>query len=129
MRFFKDGRRVFAAVCILSLAGALLPGAYDAAGSAGEVMYVLHPYLWVLPLCVAGPFLSALGGIAPLIAFFPPGLCFLLCPYYPGAAGTALLFLLLSLFSAEAGREAAKRIDRKKGARDGAVNGKKARRR
>ncbi len=122
----SSGTAAFAATCLASLAGVFLPEAYDRMGSAGTVLYVLHPWLWVLPLALAGPFLSSWGGVPPLISFFPPGLSLLLSPRYPGMAGRALFFLLLSLLSAEAGREGAARKNKNgKGIRKGARgNGK-----
>ncbi len=117
----NGGWAVWGVMCLLSLAGFFLPYAYESMDSAGLLLYALHPWAWVLPLCLAGPFLASLKGVAPIAAFFPPGLCFLMCPKYPGAAGRALLFLLLSLAAAEAGRETAARKQKNtKGIRKGA---------
>ena len=124
----NEGWAVWGGVCLLSAAGFLLPYAYERMDSAGLVMYVLHPWVWVLPLSLAGPFLASLKGVPPIVSFFPPGLCFLMCPKYPGMTGRALVFLLLSLAAAEAGREAAARKDKNaKGIRKGAERGGRGR--
>ena len=120
----NGGWGVWGIICLLSAAGFFLPYAYERMDSAGLLLYVLHPWVWMLPLGLAGPFLASLKGVPPLIAFFPPGLCFLMCPKYPGMAGQALVLLLLSLAAAEAGREAAARKQKNtKGIRKSAERG------
>lgn len=120
----NGGWAAWGVMCMLSAAGIFLPYAYENTDSAGLLLYVLHPWVWVLPLALAGPFLTSMKGVPPLIAFFPPGFCFLLCPKYPGMAGRALIFLLLSLAAAEAGRETAARKEKNtKGIPKGAKRG------
>ena len=127
---FSDprGRACYAGMCLLSAAGIFLPRLYGPT-EAGLALYAAHPYIEVLPLCLAGPFLCSLWGVPPIVSFFPPGLCFLLTPDYPGMAGTALVFLLVSLVSAEAGREwrarkgGGEKTDHMKGLRKGGKRG------
>ena len=102
------GWALYGGMCLLSAAGMFLPRLYDSAGE-GLVLYAAHPCVLVLPMCLIGPCLCSRMGVPPIVSFFPPGLCFLLSPDYPGMAGWALLFLFLSLVSAEAGREWAAR--------------------
>ncbi len=108
----SGGWAVFGTVCLLSAAGFFLPFAYERMDSAGLLLYALHPWVWTLPLALAGPFLASARGVPPIVSFSPPGLSLLLCPAFPGAAGQALIFLLLSLAAAEAGREWAARKEK-----------------
>ena len=81
---FSDprGRACYAGMCLLSAAGIFLPRLYGPT-EAGLALYAAHPYIAVLPLCLAGPFLCSLWGVPPIVSFFPPGLCFLLAPLEP----------------------------------------------
>ncbi len=100
----------FGVLCLGSAAVQLLPLLY--AGLEGDLppaLAVLHPFLGVLPAALAGPFLAARRGVLPIAAFFPPGLFFLLNPFYPGRASFGCALLLLSLVSACAGQEWEKR--------------------
>ena len=132
---FSDprGRAYYAVMCLLSAAVMFLPRLYGPS-AAGLALYAAHPYIAVLPLCLAGPFLCSLRGVPPIVSFFPPGLCFLMTPDYPGMAGTALVFLFVSLVSAEAGRErrarqGGEKTNHMKGLRKGAKRGGKKKKR
>ncbi|MBQ8136337.1 MAG: hypothetical protein IJ174_02795 [Clostridia bacterium] len=92
------------AFCLLVFLSALLqclPLLYGDS-DLGLLLYALHPWAITLPFALVSSFFVS-RVLNPLAAFFPPGLCFLLSPLYPGFAGAGLVILLLSLFSAEAG--------------------------
>ncbi len=89
---------LLAAVSVLLQCLPLLYGDSD----AGQLLYMLHPWVLTLPFALAGPFFAS-RVLHPLAAFFPPGLAFLFSPLYPGFAAAGLGMMLLSLFAAESG--------------------------
>ena len=94
----------FGVLCLVSAGVQLLPLLYGGLeGDLPAALAALHPYA-VLPVALAGPFLAARKGVPPIAAFFPPGLFFLLNPFYPGQAAFGGVLLLLSLVSACAGQ-------------------------
>ena len=99
----------FGLLCLVSVLTQALPLAYGALeGDAAALLAALHPFVTLLP-ALLGPFLAARNGVPALLAFFPPGLCFLLSPVYPAGAAFGGGMLLLSLASAAAGEELARR--------------------
>ena len=108
------GRR-FGLLCLASVLAQALQMVYGILeGDASALCAALHPYL---TLCLAGvgPFLASKGGVPAMLAFFPPGLCFLLSPVYPSGAAFSCGMLALSLVCAVAGEEYAKRRRGKNG--------------
>ncbi len=96
----------FGLLCLVSVGAACLPLSFRGLeGDAAALLAAVYPWLAVLPIALLGPFLAAKNGVPPIAAFFPPGLCFLLDPFYPGKASFACVLLLLSLAAACAGQE------------------------
>ena len=94
----------FGVLCLVSAGVQLLPLLYGGLeGDLPAALAALHPYA-VLPIALSGPFLAARKGVPPIAAFFPPGLFFLLNPFYPGQASFGCALLLLSMLSACAGQ-------------------------
>ena len=104
----RRGALFFVLLILCSAAPHGLGALLLAAGGPVSV-YLLIPYLLILPGAAVLPFLCGRAGLHPLAVFFEEGLGLLISPVYPGYGGIAAVCFVISIFAAAAGNELDKR--------------------